>query len=63
MFSSQFQPPRQSFDRFPPRVEPYQVVVMIDDRGRMLAVSIGTGVDLRNPAQPPADTGRNERTA
>jgi hypothetical protein len=63
MFASQFQSRNASFERFPPRVEPYQVVVMIDDRGRMLAVSIGTGVDLRTPVQPPADTGRNERTA
>lgn len=63
MFVSQFQSRHASFERFPPRVEPYQVVVMVDDRGRMLAVSIGTGIDLRTPGQPPAEPARNERAA
>ncbi len=63
MFSTQFQPSCPVFDRFPPRVEPYPVVVMLDDRGRLLAVRIGTGVDVRTPKQPPADPTPGEQAA
>lgn len=61
MFSTQFQPQHPSYDRFPPRVEPYPVVVLIDDRGRLLAVRIGMGIDLRTPVQSPADPMPGER--